>query len=265
MLRRAFLAGLTAVLTPLAAFARPPPGKEVLAFYYGWYGSKAHWQNPGALHHPTSGTYDSHDPAIIARQIDQAKQAGITGLIVSWWGIVDPTDQQLALLLPAAAKAGLKIAAYVENAPTSAALAEQLLYLHKTYGAASRAPFVDGVHIYDMAYYLAQKHDFAWLWRRQFYDRWVKYQKALKVTTATITPGYDDHLVPGRPPPRPVVNRDGGRLFRDLWRAAIAANPDWILIVSFNEWHEGSEIEPSAENGVRELQTCREMSARFLQ
>ena len=77
-------------------------------------------------------------------------------------------------------------------------------------------------------------------------------------------PGYDDRAVPGRPLPRPVVNRDGGRLFADLWRAAIAADPDWILIVSFNEWHEGSEIEPSRETGSRELDTCRQMSARFL-
>jgi len=30
---------------------------------------------------------------------------------------------------------------------------------------------------------------------------------------------------------------------------AIKADPDWVLITSWNEWHEGSEIEPSWEDG----------------
>ncbi|ESQ92215.1 hypothetical protein ABAC460_04815 [Asticcacaulis sp. AC460] len=127
-----------------------------------------------------------------------------------------------------------------------------------------RAPYVDGVHIYDMAYYLAQDHGVEWLWRRQFYKGWVGYQAGLKVRTATILPGFDDRLVPDRPKPRPVIDRDKGKLFRSLWDAAIAADPDWILIVSFNEWHEASEIEPSQQNGDRELLTCRQKSARFL-
>lgn len=325
ILRRALLATFTSVLTPVSVFATTKKAKEVLAFYYGWYatkavsGAEAHWHNPGGLHTPQDITYDSSDPSVIARHVTQAKASGITGLIVSWWGKDDPTDRQFAPLLPVAAKAGLKLTVYIENAATPEILAEQVLYLHATYAGSpawlrlgtrpviflydrvlqtlgldgwkqaralvekaapnalafiatgngrtqidERAPYVDGVHIYDMAYYLAQKHDISWLWRRQFYASWLKKQQGLRVTTATIMPGYDDRQVPGRPAPRPVVDRDGGRLFRNLWQAAIAAAPDWILIVSFNEWHEGSEIEPSRENGDRELATCREMSARFL-
>ena len=319
MQRRSFLAGLVAALTPQFARADDRPNKEVLAFYYGWYGPDAHWATPGALHTPVNGRYDSQDPAVIRRQIAMMKDAGITGLIASWWGKDDPTDRQLALLLEAASDAGIKVCAYVENVASPAVLAEQLLYLHASYAAEpawlllkgkpvvflydrvlqtigldgwqaaraivekaapgafatiatgngrgqieERAPYFDGLHIYDMAYYLAQKHNFAWQWRWQFYDSWVKNQKGLSVTTATIMPGFDDHIIAGRPLPRPFVDRDGGELFRNLWRAAIRANPDWILIVSFNEWHEGTEIEPSQENGSRELQTCKEMSKPFL-
>ena len=39
--------------------------------------------------------------------------------------------------------------------------------------------------------------------------------------------------------------------------------PGLILIVSWNEWYEASEIEPSQEHGRRELETTAEMSRRF--
>ena len=37
------------------------------------------------------------------------------------------------------------------------------------------------------------------------------------------------------------------------WHAALDSDPDWVLITSWNEWHEGSEIEPSLEHGDREI------------
>ncbi|MEJ8630094.1 hypothetical protein P0F65_10160 [Sphingomonas sp. I4] len=72
----------------------------MLAFYYPWYGNPAtsgkwsHWQGPKneaprqspTLNHPRLGLYDSHDPAVIRTHFAQMKAAGITALIVSWWG-----------------------------------------------------------------------------------------------------------------------------------------------------------------------------------
>ena len=46
---------------------------------------------------------------------------------------------------------------------------------------------------------------------------------------------------------QPVTERWGGETYRVLWREAIAAAPDYVLITSWNEWHEGSELEPSVE------------------
>lgn len=326
--RRHLLAGVSALLAwPLRVRAGARTTKQVLAFYYGWYGPGTHWQSPDPINktladapdYPMAGPYDSLDPTTIDRHVTQAKDAGITGLICSWWGQGDRTDQQLKALLDSAALGDLAITAYVENITSPQTLADVCLYLLNTYGShpswlklngkpviflydrvlqtvgldgwtkalaiidsrakgrlavvatgngrkqiAERAPLFDGVHIYGMPYYLAQTHPLAWLWRRQFYNGWVKYQAGLSLTTATVIPGYDDHLVPGRPAPRPFVDRDKGKLYRDLWKAAISARPDWILIVSFNEWHEGSQIEPSVQYGDRELLTTREMSARFL-
>jgi hypothetical protein len=31
-----------------------------------------------------------------------------------------------------------------------------------------------------------------------------------------------------------------------MWRAAIASGADQVTITSFNEWHEGTQIEPAA-------------------
>ena len=39
--------------------------------------------------------------------------------------------------------------------------------------------------------------------------------------------------------------------------------PQWILITSFNEWHEGSEIEPSLEFGSSHLELTAEEAAAW--
>ena len=45
--------------------------------------------------------------------------------------------------------------------------------------------------------------------------------------------------------------------------AAMNARSDWVLITSFNEWHEGSEIEPSVEWGDRFIDSTRALSREF--
>src|SRR5215472_8784093 len=74
--------------------------RQVLAFYYGWYGNPQvshQWRQWGnvdlgkswaenAADTPDYGAYDSHDPAIVDRQAEAARGSGITGFIASWWG-----------------------------------------------------------------------------------------------------------------------------------------------------------------------------------
>jgi len=49
-----------------------------------------------------------------------------------------------------------------------------------------------------------------------------------------------------------------------LWEEALRANPDWVLITSWNEWHEGSEIEPSWEYGDLYIRLTGRYAPRFL-
>ena len=62
-----------------------------------------------------------------------------------------------------------------------------------------------------------------------------------------VIPGYDDSALPSRN--EIIINRDNGNVYKLFWEKAKHGGADWILITSFNEWHEGTEIEPSMEYG----------------
>lgn len=65
-----------------------------------------------------------------------------------------------------------------------------------------------------------------------------------KIWAAGVMPGYDDTRVPGRQGTF-IVPRNHGKTYRISWGAALTSAPDWITITSYNEWFEGSMIEPS--------------------
>jgi glycoprotein endo-alpha-1,2-mannosidase len=100
-------------------------------------------------------------------------------------------------------------------------------------------------------------------WARAAYPKMVAATGPSKISTVTIIPGYDDRNA-GRLPPRPVTDRWGGETYRVLWQEAIAAAPDYVLITSWNEWHEGSELEPSVEYGSSILRETTAFSREFL-
>ncbi|HRH20504.1 MAG TPA: hypothetical protein PLE81_07675 [Brevundimonas sp.] len=309
MKRRSVLAGLIAVIgaTVLPRPVQAQTLPEVLAFHYGWYGPDEGWgvSADGGRNHPNmpvGGRYDSLDPAVIARQIAQARAAGITGFITSWDGRDNRRDRVFEALL-AAAPPGFSITAYVESSGGSAqALADRLAHLQARLSASPRAlrlagrpclfvfdrvlqeigeagwaqarprdlavvgpanteaeilarrPLFDGLHVYSMQF----QTDGWWVGfeyqARRWLSRWVGWQRGQAVTTATILPGYDDRRLDNRTGDRPTTPRRGGRTFQMMLRAARAARPDWLLIVSWNEWFEATEIEPSMENGGRELE-----------
>lgn len=331
--RAALALGLATCLAPAVAHA-DAARRQVLAFYYGWYGNPTtsgawrHWlgvdpaseQIADATHFPALGAYDSHDPATVDRQAAQARQAPLTGFIASWWGRRSFEDRGLPLLLSTAGRYGLGVTAYYERveggdpASRKAAAVADLDYLIGHYGADGAWLRVGGkpvVFVYgralgaltpaDWQQVLAQvRHDnptgalfvadsqkpeFVSVfdgastynitgqtqhktplqiaaWAHAAYPAMVAAAGPGKISTVTVIPGYDDRKV--RPAPRPVTDRWGGETYRAQWREAIAAAPDWVLITSWNEWHEGSEIEPSVEYGSRALDDTATFSREFL-
>jgi len=81
---------------------------------------------------------------------------------------------------------------------------------------------------------------------------------------ATVSPGYDDSKVPDPGRTQPVVPRgSAGERYLATWEAALAAQPDWVMITSWNEWFEDTAIEPSIGHGDLALRQTAEQAARF--
>jgi hypothetical protein len=62
----------------------------------------------------------------------------------------------------------------------------------------------------------------------------------------TVTPGFDATSW-GRL--EPYVDRLGGETYAGYWDVVEEIGPHSVLITSWNEWHEGTEMEPSREHG----------------
>jgi glycoprotein endo-alpha-1,2-mannosidase len=99
-------------------------------------------------------------------------------------------------------------------------------------------------------------------WAAQYYDRGVKMsRRESRISCLDVVPGSDQ---------RRAYNFDwqtdrlNGETYRVLWEEAIRAKPDWVIITSWNEWPEGTEIEPSLELGDKYLQITAEYSKHFM-
>lgn len=310
--------------------------RQVLAFYYPWYGNPqapegsgrwSHWRDVdeqaktigSSTHYPELGPYDSHDPKVITQHCRWASEAGLTGWIVSWWGHGSFEDRAMPRILDISRQFNLGVTVYYETIPGQPKTAENavkdILRLLEKYAnhpawltvngkpvlfiygravgeigveawaevikkvnadhrggaffqgdrfSAEAAKVFDGLHTYNTAGQLRGKSlDEVKAWSAETYPRWVKLARdAGRMSAITVIPGYDDTKIrkPGL-----KVERYDGQSYLAQWEAAIAAAPDWILITSWNEWHEGSEIEPSLEHGRKYLELTRKMTGRFLQ
>ncbi len=124
------------------------------------------------------------------------------------------------------------------------------------------ARIFDGIHTYNTAGMLPGKSlAEVRAWAKRAYPAWVKTADALgRISTLTVIPGYDDTKI--RKPGLRVDRMDGAS-YRAQWEEAIAADPHWVLVTSWNEWFEGSEIEPSAEFGHKYLELTAQYTTQF--
>ncbi len=78
---------------------------------------------------------------------------------------------------------------------------------------------------------------------------------------ATVGPGFDPRGQ-GKPDP-PLRDRENGAAFRRDFEQAIAWDPPWLAIETFNFFEEGSDITETQEFGRKYLDLAHELSARF--
>lgn len=122
----------------------------------------------------------------------------------------------------------------------------------------------DGIHLFSGGYWGIQNNDMTAVDRgfRAKIDAYNNTHHTNKIWAAGVIPGYDDTRIPGRSGTY-VVPRNNGATYATSWSAAIASNPDWITITSFNEWFEGAMIEPSVTYGTQYLTLTRQYTTQW--
>jgi hypothetical protein len=71
---------------------------------------------------------------------------------------------------------------------------------------------------------------------------------AAKVWIPAAMPGFDELLVPGRA--GRYTDRQNGDVFRAGMNTAIASDPHWVRVDTWNEYWENTYIEPSVNFGT---------------
>ena len=122
----------------------------------------------------------------------------------------------------------------------------------------------DGIHLFSAGYWgilhgNMQAVDMEFRHKVDVYNRVHHTQK---IWAAGVLPGYNDTKVPGRTFTY-IVPRNNGATYRISWLAAMASNPDWITITTFNEWFEGAMIEPGVHFGNQYLDLTKKYATQW--
>lgn len=93
----------------------------------------------------------------------------------------------------------------------------------------------------------------------RLYKKYREYAESSNLSfIPTIIPGYDDRKLNGLN--RPVLERQNGKFYQKFWEIAkryLDPSVKMVFLTSFNEWHEGTELEPSREFGREYLEITK--------
>lgn len=115
---------------------------------------------------------------------------------------------------------------------------------------------IDGIHMYNPPDYsedVSQVLDIYNIASESAYSR-------NRTFVATVVPGFNNTAVQNE---SRVIDRREGSYYDLYWLVAKACSPDGYAITSFNEWHEGTEIEPSREYGYQYISLTRHNIPEF--
>jgi hypothetical protein len=259
-------------LTPTAAI-----------FYYPWFGTPSrdgdydHWQQNGhsptgdlaSSFYPTRGAYSSSDPSVLDGQMREIQRAGIGEIVVSWWGRGTPGDKRLPNVIGAAHAHSLNVAAHLEpyGGRTVDGTGGDIAYLetlgitdffvyHATdFPAAAWQPLtsnLNGVRLFaqtPLAGY-AKTGGFQGIYTydpltypgRMFARMCTAAHRLGLLCAPSVGPGYRAYRATGD---TRVLDRRAGKTYDSFWRAAVRSDADLATITSYNEWNEGTQIEPA--------------------
>jgi glycoprotein endo-alpha-1,2-mannosidase len=267
----------------LARVQRAAPGHQTSIFYYPWYGtpkfdgSYLHWDQNGHVppldlatsYYPARGPYSSADPKVVAAQMRDIAGAGIKEVISSWWGWGSLEDRRLPMIVRMARQLGLRVAAQIEpyDGRTAASVASDLTHLRQlgitrfyVYHPfeiddadwATLLSSLSGIQVFGQTANVARAqaahftglytYDIATFGAPTLGPLCARAHTAGLLCAPSVGPGYDALRATGD---THVRTRDGGQTYDAMWKAAIQAGADRVTITSYNEWHEGTQIEPA--------------------
>ena len=232
------------------------------AFYYPWYPENF---APGDTHYtPSAGDYSVDDPSTVDRQIEDMQYGGLQAAIVSWWGVGLREDKRMPLLMTEATKLGFSLSAYYEpegyGNPSSAQILSDLTYLRK-YSDQKAWLHIGGLPV---IFVFAQGSDGCGM-----VSRWAQanqtahYYVVLKVFPGyrscpdqpqgwhqyadglDVQPGYSAIASPGfwlYSQATPSIPRNPAEFRQEVTTVAESGDP-FQLIISYNEWGEGTAVE----------------------
>ncbi len=234
----------------------------------------------GSDYWPQRGAYSSTDPAVLDAQFAEIAAAGIDEVVVSWWGQGSFEDHALLGVLAAADAHGVRVAIhlepYVGRSPSSvrsdlaylAELGRREVWIYE----AMQLPgdqlrpvldaFAGDLLMAETGDIGAVRSDAFASWAASTHFAGVYTYEAVRLEGSdlvafcagarrlglgcvpAVAPGFSAIRSGGSP--TYARSRDGGATFDHRWMGAIGAHPSVIAITSYNEWHEGTQIEPAA-------------------
>jgi hypothetical protein len=119
----------------------------------------------------------------------------------------------------------------------------------------------DGLHLYNITWVVNTNPEYTANKMRKLIDDYVAEHGGARYWVATAMPGYDDTHVEGRA--NTYRYPRSPEYYRRTWEAAMASTPEMVIVTSYNEWREGTMIEPSVTYGTTYLDLTRELAAAY--
>ena len=119
----------------------------------------------------------------------------------------------------------------------------------------------DGLYMYMITWRVNTNPMYTATKMRKRVDQYNVAHGTQRLWVATAMPGYDDTHVAGRA--HPYVYPRSPAYYQSTWEAAMASAPEMIVITSYNEWPEGTMIEPSVTYGNTYLDITRRVAAQY--
>jgi hypothetical protein len=225
----------TGMHTALAAnqFVSGSSNPVMLAAYQPWFGRPGHI-NPG---------YSSQDRLQIEKQIDQAKQLGITGFVVNWYGAHhDFEDKAYALMQEVAAEKNFKVALMYDEddsdpAGATDAVIADLQYAHDRYLGPQAVVPRDAYLRHDarpMIFIFPKAGHTDWTRVRQAVNSWdeppLLIIKDIRPEVANAFDGFYAWVTPGPGGWKPDGSNWGQQYLDSFYRTMITAYPNKIAV-----------------------------------